>query len=728
MLMVRHRLNAVAATTAMLLLTAGTPAWQDPAPDTGARVRRDNYGVPHILAATERAAAMAQGYCEAEDHLEELARLFLRARGRLAETFGERFLASDLLMHRLGIPEVADARVNDLAPHVRAIFAGFADGYNQYLAEHPDQAPAWAAPITGADLLAHVRAVTLVDFASTDLNMWRDAPAPPRGDDAPAGSMMGLLSGARSKSGRGLLLSVPHLNWSDANVLYEFHLRVPGYLDVAGVAPLGIPAVVIGFNQRLGWALTVNRVDSDDVYELKLPSECGSQDGDGYAYDKACLPLERRVARIAIKTANGLTHRDEVIWRSHHGPIFRRDGARAWAYRSATLDQIDFVTQLNAMAKAASLGEFQTALGMQALPLFNIGYTDRQGHLLYLFNGRFPQRADGYRGLETVPGDTSRAEWQGVVPLARLPQLIDPAAGYIQNSNDPPWLTVLEQPMPPDAYRDITSGEGLSLRGQQAVRALKQRSSFTLPDLLAVKNAGHWPLADRLKADLVDAVAVDAPAAPGIAEALTALREWDNSGALAGRGSVLFWRWWELYQRRAKPVYREPWSAAAPLDTPRGLGDRAAARQAFTTAVETLMKDFGTPAPAWGDVHRFRRGTLDLPLDAASGQTGTLRVVYFKQDADRRWSAVAGESYALGVEFQDTPVAYSVLPYSQSARPSSPHFNDQGRLFVAGEYKRLWFSETDITAHAERTYTVVPAAAATAATIRPEAPWPPVRR
>jgi acyl-homoserine-lactone acylase len=288
--------------------------------------------------------------------------------------------------------------------------------------------------------------------------------------------------------------------------------------------------------------------------------------------------------------------------------------------------------------------------------------------------------------------------------MARLPQLVNPAAGYLQNTNDPPWLTVLEQPIAPDAFRDVTAGQGLSLRGQHALQAVHAKPTFTLADLLAVKNDGHWPLADRLKADLIEAIRSTTPAES--AAAVELLRAWDNSGSLKSSGSVLFWRWWGLYQKAAKPVYREPWSATAPLETPRGIGDQGAAVQAFRAAVEALQKELGTIAPTWGEVYRFRRGALDYPVAGASGQTGTLRVLYFKQDPDQRSSAVAGESYALGVEFQDVPVAFSVLPYSESSRPSSAHYNDQASLFVSGQYKRLWFAEPDIAAHTGRSYVI----------------------
>jgi acyl-homoserine-lactone acylase len=688
---------------------------QTEAPQTGATVRRDAYGVPHILASTERAASRGLGYCLAEDHLEQLARLFLRAQGRLAEYFGERFVAQDLLIHKFEIPETAERRFRDLPLHVQAIFEGFAEGYNLYLAEHRNAAPEWAEPITPAGVLAHVRAVSLVDFTS-DPSIWRTPPASNASGTGPQGSLMWLAGASKSRSGRSLMLANPHLVWSESRALYEFHVRVPGYVDVAGVAPIGVPAVVIGFNERLGWTLTVNEITSSDTYELTLPAECPKPDM--YRYDRACVPLQQRTIALKVKTPTGVVTREEVVYRSHQGPIIRREGAKAWAFRSATLDQVDFITQLNAMARAKTLAEFQAAMNLQALPLFNVGYVDREGQLWYLFDGRIPQRPAGIRPGEPLPGDTSRSEWQGVFPIARLPQLLNPAAGYIQNANDPPWLTVLEQPIDPESFTDVTTARGLSLRGQASLQAMHAKPAYALDDLLAMKNDARWPLAYRLKPDLITLAAEDS--SPPLAQAVSVLRAWNDSAAVDSKGSVLFWHWWELYQKSAKPTWREAWNRSAPLDTPRGIGDRPAALQALRTALEEMARDGVAPGAAWGDVYRFRRGNIDVPISGGSGQTGNLRVIYSKQDADKKWSAFAGDSYTLGVEFQDVPVAFSVMPYSESSRPASPHYNDQAGLFVSQRYKRLWFSEQDIAAHTARTYVVPEPAAGTAGRISQE--------
>src|SRR4029453_5325864 len=51
-------------------------------------IRRDTYGIPHIFAETDEAAAFGLGYAQAEDHLDVVARHLVDARGESARIFG----------------------------------------------------------------------------------------------------------------------------------------------------------------------------------------------------------------------------------------------------------------------------------------------------------------------------------------------------------------------------------------------------------------------------------------------------------------------------------------------------------------------------------------------------------------------------------------------------------------------------------------------------------------
>jgi hypothetical protein len=61
----------------LIVSSCGRARVQVPAPETlagQATIRRDTFGVPHILADTEEAAAFAFGYAQAEDHAAGIGR------------------------------------------------------------------------------------------------------------------------------------------------------------------------------------------------------------------------------------------------------------------------------------------------------------------------------------------------------------------------------------------------------------------------------------------------------------------------------------------------------------------------------------------------------------------------------------------------------------------------------------------------------------------------------
>src|ERR1044071_8518094 len=63
---------------------------------------RDDYGVPHILASTERGAYFGGGYAVAQDRLFQLERFRRNALGRLAEIEGLLAYTSDQNVRTLG--------------------------------------------------------------------------------------------------------------------------------------------------------------------------------------------------------------------------------------------------------------------------------------------------------------------------------------------------------------------------------------------------------------------------------------------------------------------------------------------------------------------------------------------------------------------------------------------------------------------------------------------------
>jgi acyl-homoserine-lactone acylase len=222
---------------------------------------------------------------------------------------------------------------------------------------------------------------------------------------------------------------------------------------------------------------------------------------------------------------------------------------------------------------------------------------------------------------------------------------------------------------------------------------------------VALKHSYRMLMADRVKADLVAAVRASSTDSAVLAAA-TLIEKWDNTAAVDSRGALLFETW---VRRMAQGVpldsmWAEPWSAAAPLATPRGIRDKTRAAEAFVWAVQQTVQRWGAVDVAWGDVHRVRMGTVDVPVGGCAGAMGCFRVLNFRQEPDGKRVANSGDGWVIAVEFTDVPKAYSVLAYGQSPREDSPYHSDQAAMFAKGEMKRVLFTEAAIEAGTIRRY------------------------
>jgi acyl-homoserine-lactone acylase len=675
-------------------------------------IRRDTLGVPHILAPTEEAAYFGQGYASAEDRVLVLARLYLQARGEEAAYFGEAFAESDFLVKQLHIHEGARTGYAKLAPWVQRILDGYAAGYNRYLAQHRADLPDWVKPATGIDILAHGRHLTIMQF-TMDLrqlnNIGRKSARLTLPDESALayGSNMWAIGKGRTFSGKGILLGNPHQPWRGPRQFYESHITVPGKVNVSGTTLTGAPGVTIGFNENLGWSHTVNLHDTEDIYEL-TPDPA---DKERYLYDGKSVPLRKEEIAIQVKTDGGcVTRKREVYW-SHYGPIMKTFAGKYYALKSASLDEYRFPEEWNLMGKARTLQEFCNVLDMQALPMFNICYADKEGNVFYLFNGRFPDRPRGYNWAGVVPGNTSATEWNRILPQSRLPSLLNPPGGYVQNCNAAPWYTNLRQIIDRRRYpEDLTPNFNL-LRQQHSALILDGDEPITLEKVLRDKYTTKILVAERVKGDLVKVARAQKVNGIALDEAADVLEAWDNTVGRESKGSVLFADFWKRYTRQTKSPYAVPWDEKRPAATPSGIGDLEVARAALAASVQEVKEKYGKLTIPWGEVHRLRRGNVDEPIGgiddsfgAVRTEFGAFRIIAYEPAKDGKFVANGGDSFVIAVEFTSPPIAYSISAYSQSEDPRSPHHADQSALFAQEKWKRVWFTEEDIAKNLERSY------------------------
>ncbi len=706
----------------LLLLSVSTLAFGDLASDV--TIRRDTFGVPHILGKTEEAAGFGMGYAQAEDHCVEMGRRFLAARGEQAKYLGTG-AGGDFAAKRFGTPEFAREKFPKLTPLFQKIMNAYAAGFNLYVKKHRAELPAWIPELTGIDVLAQGRA-EIMRFAFSDPTRQLQekyptakAVAADANDDglAPAdGSNMWGITGSRTKSGSPILLGNPHQAWSA--LYWEAHMTVPGKLNFFGGTFIGRPMLTTGFNEHLGWTHTVNYPDLQDVYALVADPK----DENRYVFDGKSMPLLRR--EIVVEVRGEPTQR-RTYWESHLGPVLHRAGNKIFAIKSAALQEYRYYEEWYALSKTRNLKEFQETLKMNAIPMFNLTYADVDGNVLYLWNGTVPKRVDdGTDYRLDVPGETSKYVWQDYHGQSQLPQLLNPSGGYVQNCNDAPWWTSLRNPLDPNNYPSyFEPGRILGLRTQMSLSILEGQEKFSLDEIKRLKFNNHMLLADRVKPDLIRALKAVQQPSEELRSGLRVMEAWDNEVSAESSGGVLFERFWQVYTNtigrvRAafdQKVYATQWDAARPAQTPSGIADGAAAVKSFEEAVRWTRTAHGSEAVKWGDVNRIRFGDLDLPGSGAGGEWGLFRVLYFdpnKKDAKRMAGHLTndapnsgyGDAWITAVEFTKPIQAYSILAYGQTGNLASKHSKDQAVLFAKHQLKKVWFTEKEILANLERAY------------------------
>jgi acyl-homoserine-lactone acylase len=333
-------------------------------------------------------------------------------------------------------------------------------------------------------------------------------------------------------------------------------------------------------------------------------------------------------------------------------------------------------------------------------------YADRAGNIFYVWNAAIPSLPQG-AGSDTlaVPVRTTEEMWSHYVPFDSLPQVLNPKGGYVHNENDPPYYTNMRQPLDRASYPSYFPEPRLGLRSQMALQLIDTERRLSLTDVLALKHSYRMLLADRVRTDLVAAVKASQPA-PEVTQAIDAIARWDGTVAPASRGGVLFEIWWRRYIQGARPdtMYAQPWSTSAPTTTPRGIRFLPRAVDAFTWAVGETTKRYGRADVAWGDVHRVRLGTVDVPVGGCAGALGCFRVLNFRTDPDGKREAYGGGGWVLAVEFGDQPRAYSILAYGESQREDSPYHSDQAAMFARGEMKPVAWTDADIARQTVRRY------------------------
>ncbi|WP_321793607.1 penicillin acylase family protein [Caballeronia sp. J97] len=768
-----------------------------------AEIRRTQDGIPHIRAADWGSLGFGFGYAQAQDNLCTLADGFVTYRGERsawfgpdahppsAATFGQpRNIDADFFFRLIGDQAAVDRYRSAQSPELRDLIDGFANGYDRYLADLNDgnfpeahaacRGKPWVEKISADDIYLRLIAANLAGGSArfvTPIAMAhppKPAATAPRGDrETPAaqtaqtaldslrfaiGEHPGIGSNALAfgapvtRDKRSILFGNPHWFWRGPDRFYQAQLTIPGQVNVAGVSFLGVPLIVLGFNENIAWTHTVSSARRFGIFQLALdPADPTRYLVDGQSEAMTPVPLTVR----SLRSDGTYESVSRTLYRTRFGPVVDLsamaqglgwNAQRAYAIADVNSDNTRAFQNFFAWNQARSLIDFMAIqkryAGMPWVNTFAIGRGDDR--VWFADIGPIPNVPDALAQACTTPagrafaarvpgvpfldGSKSACAWTvdassvqpGALPVAQLPNTV--RGDYVGNFNDSYWLTNANAPM--SGYPRIAGATRVeqSLRTRYghllAARLQRERGGVTREAVESAVLETH-SMSERLfRKPLLDAVCTVDEAVGPLHEACEVLRNWNGTADIDARGANLWDEFWLRTMRIApERLYESGFDPNKPLASPADFNvDNPAVvqdlRQALGGAALALKLNGFALDSRRGDILYTTRNGARVPLYGGCDEAGYFTIVCARRPLDAKGYPMdisgQGDSYVQVVTFGENGVeADTMLSHSESDDPASPHSGDSTRAFAAKRWARFPFTEQAIDSDPATTRVVV---------------------
>jgi len=653
-----------------------------------ATLYRDEFGIPHVYAATLEAAAFAVGYAQAEDRLEELLKNYRRANGTMAEVFGSDYYPSDVVQRLFRHEDISREKYTQLSPKVRAVIESYQAGIKRFMKERPAQVPRWAQEIHPWDVVALGRYIIWgwpLGEAGGDLR--RAGIEPDK--IAYRGSNEVLLGPGRTARKVPIAIIDPHLSWYDEFRFYQVRIYA-GDFNAAGVSILGTPLPSLGHSRYCSIAMTTGGPDTSDIFEEELNPDNPRQ----YRYDGQWRELQVRKAKIGVKNGNKVDWKEIELDYSQHGPIVAHKNGKGYAVAIPYMEEVGLIDQIYGTMTARNLAEMKSALGHLQLMGQNVMVATVQGDIYYVRNGRVPVRAPGTDPSRPIPGSSSTNEWRGLHPFSDLVQIENPPQGYMHNCNVTPFAMMKDSPLTPERCRvpylyNASRSGPRHQRGEMMTELLDTARNVTVEQAIGIAFCPQIYHAEKWQEALRSAWAkVPQDQKGSDATAIYELiQSWDRRSDADSKGALAYYAFKKALKNGG---------AVEPPESSSGeelLG-------ALGAAAEWLRTNFGSLQVPYGTYFRVGRrgGRRTYPVGGGSVHDAgmdTVRAISFSK-VGKEMVGHGGQTSTQIVIMTDPPESYSIVPLGVSDHKESGHWDDQAaKLFSKSKATPTYFMNRD---------------------------------
>jgi len=669
-------------------------------------ITRDDWGIAHIHGKTDADAVFGLVYAQAEDDFNRVETNYINSMGRLAEAEGQSAIYQDLRMKLFIDPDSMKAKYAASPEWLKTLMNAYADGLNYYLYKNPKVTPRvikhfepWMAlTFSEGSIGGDIERVNLGRLAAFYGKGGNQSSQPgDEGDEwkkEPSGSNGIAIAPSNTANHHALLLINPHTSFFFRS---EVQVRSDEGLNAYGAVTWGQFFVYQGFNDRTGWMHTSSGVDAIDEY---LETIVKKGDRYFYRYGNEERPVITSKIVVPYKTPTGMAKQEFTVYRTHHGPVIR-DADGKWVTIKLMQEPVKALTQSYTRTKTKNYKGFRETMELHTNSSNNTIFADADGNIAYFHGNFIPKRDTRFDWTKPVEGSDPATEWKGLLSIDETPNLLNPASGWLYNTNNWPWSAAGPSSPKKADYPAYVENGGESARGLHAIRVLENKKDFTLNSLIDAAYDSYLTAFADMVPRLLKAYD-DTPASNSLkaklAEQIMVLRDWDYRWSVTSIPTSLAVFWGEELGRRSN-------SATAEQQL-----------QALATASDKLAADFGSWKTPWGDINRFQRLSGDIvqpfndagpsiPVGFTSSRWGSLASFGARAyPGTKKWYGTSGNSFVAVVEFGDSVRAKAVSAGGENGNPASRHFNDQAMRYSKGELRDVYFYPSQLKGHTERQY------------------------
>ncbi len=440
---------------------------------------RDEWGIPHIKAASRESAAFLLGHVFASERLFQMEMHRRIGHGRLAEVFGVKALPVDKLYRTFNFKEHFK-KVRELHPHPSEMdkeFTAFLAGVNYYIKNNPKPIEFYLLGITPEEFtiddsyaflgymtysfgigirqdsfLSRIKKEKGPEMLKLLRNTQNEAMAKVseaqkahdflmEGYALFEGSNGWVLGPSMTKSKKAILANDPHIVFSRPNLWMEAHIRIEDedkniIEDGYGFYLPLIPFPVLYQSEKKSWGLTMSLVDDMDLFKLKNAND------ETYELDGEKKKFEKSEVIIKVKGAADYKFERKV---SIFGPVLNevldqneelyRNIAQHWAFYR---DNNDALYSFYRMREAKNMQEFKKAVATGVSPGLNVLYADSENNIGWWIFGEVEKKKNGTRSDLFYEANSIKDFPVETFAFDELPHSENPASGLIVSANSRP--------------------------------------------------------------------------------------------------------------------------------------------------------------------------------------------------------------------------------------------------------------------------------------------------